>query len=77
MHQATGQGDPEIPALKAAIEGLQAQLALMRERLDDKDEQLKETRGERDDWKAQAQSAQRLLADQRPRRSWFGWRKAS
>jgi hypothetical protein len=58
----------ETPALQAAIEGLKAQLALMREQLDDVKEQ-------RDIWQRQAENAQRLLVDARPRRGLFGFLK--
>lgn len=59
----------ETPALQAAIEGLKAQLALMREQLDD-------VKGQRDSWQKQAENAQRLLVDARPRRGLFGFLKA-
>lgn len=56
----------ETPALRAEIEGLKAQLALMRDQLDD-------VKNQRDEWATQAKQATRLLADQRPaRRGWFG-----
>jgi hypothetical protein len=62
---------PDVtPALHAEIEGLKAQLALMKAPADDLKEQ-------RDGWQKQAEGSQRLLADQRPqRRSWFGLGKA-
>lgn len=59
----------ETPALQAAIEGLKAQLALIREQLDD-------VKGQRDSWQKQAENAQRLLVDARPRRGLFGFLKA-
>jgi hypothetical protein len=59
----------ETPVLKAEIEGLRAQLALMRDQLDD-------VKSQRDGWQKQAEASQRLLADPRPRRGWFGFRKA-
>lgn len=68
---ATGQDAPvtatdETPALRAEIDGLKAQLALMRDQLDD-------VKTQRDEWAGQAKQATRLLADQRPvRRGWFG-----
>lgn len=56
----------ETPALKAEIEGLRAQLAMMREHADD-------LKVQRDNWQKQAEASQRLLTDARPRRwSWFG-----
>jgi hypothetical protein len=40
-------------------------------------EQLEDTRQDRDAWRTQAESNQRLLVDARPRRrGLFGWRKA-
>ncbi|TRV26175.1 MAG: DNA-binding protein [Microcystis wesenbergii Mw_MB_S_20031200_S109D] len=61
----------ETLALKAEIDGLKAQLALMREHSDD-------IKSQRDSWQKQAESAQRLLADQRPhKRGWFGLGKVS
>lgn len=67
VHQATPERDPgDTLALRAEIEGLKAQLALMREHAG-------ELRDQRDGWQHQAEAAQRLLADQRPvRRGWFG-----
>lgn len=59
----------ETPALQAEIEGLRAQLALMREQLDD-------VKDQRDGWQKQAESAQRLLQDMRPRRGLFGFLKS-
>lgn len=67
VHQATPERDPgDTLALRAEIEGLKAQLALMREHAD-------ELRHQRDGWQNQTESAQRLLADHRPvRPRWFG-----
>jgi hypothetical protein len=66
LHQATPERDPgDTLALRAEIEGLGAQLALMREHADELRHQL-------DGWQNQAEASQRLLADQRPRRGWFG-----
>ncbi len=68
VHQATPERDPgETLALRVEIEGLRAQLALMREHSD-------ELKSQRDGWQHQAESAQRLLAGQSPRRGWFGLR---
>ena len=65
---ATDPATNETLALKAEIEGLRAQLAMMREHADD-------IKTQRDGWQKQAEVAQRLLADQRPvRRTWFGLR---
>jgi hypothetical protein len=60
----------ETPALKAEVEGLRAQLAMMRDHADD-------LKAQRDSWQKQAETSQRLLADQRPRRGLFGFLKAS
>lgn len=70
VHQATPERDPgDTLALRAEIEGLKAQLALMREHAD-------ELRHQRDGWQNQAEASQRLLVDQRPaRRGWFGLRR--
>ena len=59
---------PETPALKAEIDDLCAQLALMRDQLDEK--------AQRDSWQKQPESSQGLLADQRPRRGLFSFLKA-
>jgi predicted nucleic acid-binding Zn-ribbon protein len=55
--------------LQAEIEGLKAQLALMRDQLDD-------VKGQRDSWQKQAENSQRILQDMRPRRGLFGFLKA-
>ena len=39
-------------------------------------EHADEMKAQRDGWQKQAEAAQRLLADQRPRRGWFGFLKA-
>lgn len=67
VHHAPPERDPsDTLALRVEIEGLKAQLALMREHAD-------ELRHQRDGWQNQAESAQRLLADHRPvRPRWFG-----
>ena len=66
-----GHDAPFKAVLEAEIEGLKAQLALMRDALDDAKEQ-------RDGWQRQAEAAQRLLPDlsATPRRRWFGFGKA-
>lgn len=64
----TGDATGETAALRAEIQGLKAQLSLMREHMAD-------TKEQRDKWQQQAENAQRLLADQRQaRRGWFGLR---
>lgn len=61
---------PNTPALQAQIDGLKAQVDLMRESIEDLKEQ-------REGWQKQAEASQRLLADHRPKRGWFGLGKAS
>jgi len=53
-------------ATAARIAGLEEMLAFAKE-------QLEKTEKDRDEWREQAQSAQRLLTDARPRRSWLWW----
>ena len=57
----------ETAAMQAQIDGLKAQVDLMRESLDD-------LKTQREGWQKQAEASQRLLSDSRPRRSWFGLR---
>ena len=66
VHQATPARDPgDTVALQVEIELLRAQLDMMREH-------AAELRHQRDGWQNAAELSQRLLADQRPRRGWFG-----
>ena len=66
VHQATSERDGgDTVALQVEIEGLRAQLDLMREH-------AAELRQQRDGWQNAAEASQRLLADHRPRRGWFG-----
>jgi predicted DNA-binding protein (UPF0251 family) len=59
-----------IPALEAQIGAWKEVSGLLKEQLED-------TRKDRDAWRTQAESSQRLLVDARPRRrGLFGWRKA-
>jgi hypothetical protein len=59
-----------VPALEAQISALKEVSSLLKEQLED-------TRKDRDAWRTQAESSQRLLVDARPRRrGLFGWRKA-
>jgi hypothetical protein len=59
-----------IPALEAQIGTLKEVSGLLKEQLED-------IRKDRDAWRTQAESSQRLLVDGRPRRrGLFGWRKA-
>ena len=56
------------PALEAQISALKEVSSLLKEQLED-------TRKDRDAWRTQAESNQRLLVDARPRRrGLFGWR---
>ena len=86
-HRATSETDPPQPgfqtgdaALHGQIAALQAQLDLMRERLDESREQMRERvdelREQRDGWQEQTRTAQRMLADARAPRRWFGLRRA-
>lgn len=57
-----------LPALEAQISALKEVSSLLKEQLED-------TRKDRDAWRTQAESNQRLLVDARPRRrGLFGWR---
>jgi hypothetical protein len=57
-----------VPALEAQISALKEVSGLLKEQLED-------TRKDRDAWRTQAESNQRLLVDARPRRrGLFGWR---
>ena len=53
-------------ATAACLEGLEQMLAFAKEQLD-------KTEKDRDAWRSQAEAAQRLLIDARPRRSWWQW----
>lgn len=69
---ATGQAAPAdaTAVLQAQIDGLKAQVELMREQLDDIKEQ-------RNGWQRQAESTQRLLTDANAKqRGWFGLNRA-
>ena len=66
VHQATPERDGgDTGALRVEVEVLRAQLDMMREH-------AAELRHQRDGWQNAAEASQRLLADQRPRRGWFG-----
>lgn len=86
-HRATPEAQPPQPGfhqgeavLREQVAALQAQFDLMRERLDESREQMRERadelRDERDEWREQAKAAQRMLADARAPRRWFGLRRA-
>lgn len=53
-------------ATAARIDALEQMLAFAKEQLD-------KTEKDRDAWREQAEKAQRLLIDARPRRSWWRW----
>jgi len=58
-----------VPALEAQISALKEVSSLLKEQLED-------TRKDRDAWRTQSESSQRLLVDARTRRhGLFGWRK--
>ena len=62
------------PGAMAALEG---QISALKEVSSLLKEQLEDVRKDRDAWRIQAESNQRLLVDARPRRrGFFGWRKA-
>ena len=66
VHRATHERDPgDTVALQLEIAGLRAQLNMLREH-------CAELRHQRDGWQNAAEASQRLLADHRPRRVWFG-----
>lgn len=60
-----------------AMAALEAQISALKEVSSLLKEQLEDVRKDRDAWRTQAESNQRLLVDARPRRrGLFGWRKA-
>ena len=68
MKQANIEFVPGAAALEAQISALKELSSLLKEHLED-------TRKDRDAWRTQAESNQRLLVDGRPRRrGFFGWR---
>jgi hypothetical protein len=67
MKQAAIEFVPGAAALEAQISALKEVSSLLKEQLED-------TRKDRDAWRTQAESNQRLLVDARPRRrGFFGW----
>lgn len=81
VHRTTVLSDTdatgETLALRAEIDGLRAQLALMREYAEKNDRHAEELKVQRYSWQRQAESAQRLLVDARPaRHGLFGFLKA-
>jgi excisionase family DNA binding protein len=69
---------PPRPAMETGIiTALESQISALKEISSLLKEQLGDIRKDRDAWRTQAESNQRLLADARPpRRGLFGWRKA-
>jgi hypothetical protein len=62
------------PIAPAATTGLDAQISALKEVSSLLKEQLEDIRKDRDAWRTQAESSQRLLVDGRPRRrGLFGW----
>jgi hypothetical protein len=60
-----------------AMAALEAQISALKEVSGLLKEQVEDIRKDRDAWRTQAESTQRLLVDARPRRrGLFGWRKA-
>jgi hypothetical protein len=72
-------GEMKQPALAmetGAMAALEGQISLLKEVSSLLKEQLEDVRKDRDAWRTQAESSQRLLVDARPRRrGLFGWRK--
>ena len=58
---------------RAASAALEAQINALKEVGSLLREQLEDVRKDRDAWRAQAETNQRLLVDARPRRGFFGW----
>jgi hypothetical protein len=58
---------------RAASAALEAQISAFKEVGSLLREQLEDVRKDRDAWRAQAETNQRLLVDARPRRGFFGW----
>ena len=67
-----GAAERDAPGLERAEKAvLEAQITTLRETADLLRGQLEDTRKDRDAWRDQAQSAQRLLTDARPKRAGF------
>jgi hypothetical protein len=61
-----------------AMAALEAQIGALKEVSGLLKEQLEDIRKDRDAWRTQAESTQRLLVDARPRRrGLFGWRRST
>jgi hypothetical protein len=58
---------------RVASAALEAQMSALKEVGSLLREQLEDLRKDRDAWRAQAETNQRLLVDARPRRGFFGW----
>ena len=69
---------PESTAvLQAQVDGLRERLDDMKAMLEREREVSEREREQADKWRETAEHNQRLLADQRPRRGWFGLGRAS
>jgi hypothetical protein len=67
---------PALAIETGAVAALEGQISLLKEVSSLLKEQLEDVRKDRDAWRIQAESSQRLLVDARPRRrGLFGWRK--
>ena len=66
---------PALAMETGAVAALEGQISALREVRSLLKEQLEDIRKDRDAWRIQAESNQRLLVDARPRRrGFFGWR---
>jgi len=68
--RSTGQDAPS--AETGATDIIDAQIQALREMLRRADARADDLKADRDAWREQAERAQRLLADQTPRRRWLG-----
>jgi len=68
---------PETAVLQVQIDSLRERLDDMKAMLEREREVADREREQADKWRETAEHNQRLLADQRPRRGWFGLGKAS
>jgi hypothetical protein len=71
-----GEMKQQAPTMETgAMAALEGQISALKEVRSLLKEQLEEVRKDRDAWRIQAESNQRLLVDARPRRrGFFGWR---
>jgi len=71
-----GMKQAAIDVVPGAMAVFEAQVSALKEVSSLLKEQLEDTRKDRDAWRTQAESNQRLLVDARPRRrGFFGWRE--